>query len=172
MSFEYLSSAITFHPVGCLEHNDKNIYRESGFATRVRHSWKRRLISAQVHILRTNFFHTFVQFWFNTRCSFSNDTLSIFGLFLCIALSGVHVTTMAGNWKLSENHSRIFCFSHMTECCQKWLLIKLFKIAQQKRVNNDGAKFTKSTNKNGENIHDSIQNNWFSGEKKSRETMF
>lgn len=60
----------------------------------------------------------------------------------------------------------------MTEFCQKWLLIKRFKIAQQKKVNNDGAKFTKSTNKNGENIHDSIQNNWFSDEKKSRETMF
>lgn len=91
---------------------------------------------------------------------------SIFGLFLCIVLTGVHVTTMAGNWKLSEDNSRIFCFSHMTECCQKWLLIKLFKIAQQKKVNNDGAKFIKSTNKNGENIDDSIQNNWFSGEKK------
>lgn len=50
--------------------------------------------------------------------------------------------------------------------------MKLFKIAQQTKVNNDGAKFIKSTNKNGENIDDSIQNNWFSGEKKSRETMF
>ena len=172
MSFEHLSSAIAFHPVWCLEHNDKNMYHESGSATRVRHSWKRRLISAQVHILRINFLHTFVQFWFNTRCSFGNDTLSIFGFFLCIALSGVHVTTMAGNWKLSEDNSRIFCFSHMTECCQKWLLIKLFKIALQKKWITMVPSSPNPQTRTAKTVMTQFKTTDSVVKKKSRETMF